>query len=197
MKIPKLPLFAAILPLAATLSLVPAQLHADTYVIYDLGSDEARPIVSIDTSGQVVIFNEILSEYLTYSYGALVNTTSTLPTLTYDDGTPCSPPSSFTAIPGAAVVCNNGRIGFGSRYNTNGFADGVYTGPLSSLTLVDPAGTDDMAFLNSYGDFAWSDGIDEENFEAIDLTPEPSSLLLLGTGCVSLFCVLRRKVVLK
>ena len=130
MKIPKPQLLAAILPLAATLSLVPAQLHADTYVIYDLGSDEARPSW-VCNSGDVVIFNEILSEYLTYSYGVVVNTTSTLPSLTYDDGTPCSPPSSFTAIPGADVVCNNGRIGFGSRYNTNGFADGVYTGPLS------------------------------------------------------------------
>ena len=87
MKIPKRQLLAAILPLAATLSLVPAQLHADTYVIYDLGLIEARPIVGIDTSGDVVIFNEILSEYLTYSYGVLVNTTSTLPSLTYDDGT--------------------------------------------------------------------------------------------------------------
>jgi hypothetical protein len=195
MKTPKPQLLAAILSLAATLSLVPAQLHADTYKIVNLGSDEAFNIVDIDTSGDVIIFDEFTSDYLTYTNGVLVNTTSTLPSLTYDNGTPCSAPSSFTAIPGAKVVCNNGRIGFGSRYNTNGFADGVYTGPLSSLTLVDASGTDDLAVLNSSGDFAWSDGIVEENFEAIDLTtPEPNSLLLLGTGCVSLFCVLPRKL---
>jgi PEP-CTERM motif-containing protein len=86
-------------------------------------------------------------------------------------------------------------MGFGSRFNTNGYADGVYTGPLSSLTLVDPSRTDDSAVLNSSGDFAWSDGVIEENFEAIDLTtPEPSSLLLVSTGSVSLFWVLRRKL---
>jgi hypothetical protein len=193
MKIPKLPLLAAVLPLAATLFLVPAPVHADTYKIYDLGDDNARPIVGIDTSGQVVISNGILFDYLTYSNGVLVNTTSTLPSLTYDNGTPCSAPAGFSAA--TTAVCNNGRIGFGSRFNPNGDPDGVYTGPLSSLTLVYPVGLTDGAVLNSSGDFAWSDGRLEENFEAIDLTtPEPSSLLLVGTGCLSLFGVLRRKL---
>jgi hypothetical protein len=52
--------------------------------------------------------------------------------------------------------------------------------------------------LNSSGDFAWTDGFIEENFEAIDLTtratPEPTSLLLVGTGCFSLLGVLRKKL---
>jgi hypothetical protein len=61
--------------------------------------------------------------------------------------------------------------------------------------LVDPAGTTDMAVLNASGDFAWQDGVHEDNFQAIDLTtPEPGSLLLVGTGCLSLFGVLRRKL---
>jgi hypothetical protein len=192
MKISKLPLFAAILPLAATLFLVPAPIHADTYVIYNLGDDNGRPIVGIDTLGEVVIFNEFTSDYLTYANGVLVNTTSTLPSLTYDNGTPCSEPAGFG--PSGEVICNNGRIGFGSRFNTNGDPDGVYTGSTSSLTLVQPFGTTDMAVLNSFGDLAWSNGIVEFNFEAVDITPEPNSLLLFGTGCVSLFCVLRRKL---
>jgi hypothetical protein len=200
MKISKLPLLAAILPLAATLFLVPARVHADTYQIYDLGgTSNGRIIVDIDNLGQVVILNEnggIFTNYLTYDNGVLVNTTSTLPSLTYDNGTPCSIPAGFSG-PAGMVICNNGRIGFGSRMNTNGDANGVYTGPTSSLTLVDPAGTTDFAVLNSSGDFAWQDGVHEENFEAIDLTtdtPEPSSLLLVGTGCLSLFGVLRRKL---
>jgi hypothetical protein len=193
MKISKLHLLAAVLPLAATLFLVPARVHADTYKIVDLGDDNARNIVGIDNLGEVVIFNEILSEYLTYSNGVLVNTTSTLPSLTYDNGTPCSQPSGFSLD--AVSVCNNGRTGFGSRSNTNGDPDGVYTGPIDSLTLVENHGSNVAAFLNSSGDFAWADGLIEENFEAIDLTtPEPNSLLLVGTGCLSLFCVLRRKL---
>jgi hypothetical protein len=196
----KLPLFAASLPLAATLFSAPARVHADTYAIYNLGDDNGRPIAGIDTSGEVVIFNEITSDYLTYANGVLVNTTSTLPSLTYDDGTPCSEPGGFG--PSGKVICNNGRIGFGSRFNSNGYADGVYTGPTSSLTLIQPDGTTDSTVLNSSGDFAWSNGTVEDNFEAIDLTteptsvlltPEPNGLLLLGTGCISLFCVLRRK----
>jgi hypothetical protein len=196
MKIFKLPLLAAILPLAAALFLVPAQLHADTYTIVDLGTSQDRLIVGIDTSGEVVIFNQITFDYLTYASGVLVNTTSTLPSLTYDDGTPCSQPAGFSAPSGGEIICNNGRIGFGSQFNTNGDPDGVYTGPISSLTLVDPFGTADFsAVLNSSGDFAWTDGFRDENFEAIDLTtPEPGSLLLVGTGCVSLFWVLRRKL---
>jgi hypothetical protein len=197
MKIPKLPLlFAAILPLAATPFLVPARVHADTYKIIDLGSDNNRTIDGIDNLGQVVIFDGFTLNYLTYSNGVLVNTTSTLPSLTYDDGTPCSVPSGFAVD--SVSVCNNGRTGFGSQANPNADPDGVYTGPISSLTLVEPFGSNVSAFLNSSGDFAWSNGFIEENFEAIDLTtPEPNSLLLVGTGCLSLFCVLRRKLSLK
>jgi hypothetical protein len=104
-------------------------------------------------------------------------------------------PSGFALAIASKSVCNNGRTGFGSRFNPNSDEDGVYTGPGSSLTLVDPAGTTDAAFLNSSGDFAWTDGLREENFEAIDLTtPEPNSLLLVGTGCLSMFCLLRRKL---
>jgi hypothetical protein len=196
MKIPKLPLlFAAILPLAATPYLVPVRLHADTYKIINLGIDNGRPIVDIDTSGDLIIFNEFTLDYETYTNGVLVNTTSTLPSLTYDNGTPCSVPAGFVAAPASKVICNNGRTGFGSRSNPNLDEDGVYTGPDSSLTLVDPFGTADLAVLNASGDFAWQDGIIEDNFEAIDLTtPEPNSLLLVGTGCLSVFCVLRRKL---
>jgi hypothetical protein len=195
MKISKLPLLAAILPLAATLFLIPAQLHADTYKLVDLGDDNGRSIVGIDNLGEVVIANGILFDYQTFSNGVLVNTTSTLPSLTYDNGTPCSVPSGFALASSSEVVCNNGRTGFGSRFNPNGDPSGVYTGPISSLSFFDSSGTTDGAFLNSSGDFAWSDGVHEENFEAIDLsTPEPSTLLLFGTGCLPLLGVLRRKL---
>jgi hypothetical protein len=194
MKISKLPLLAAILPLAATLFLAPAQLRADTYNVVELGNANGFNVIDITPSGEVIIFAVNASDYQTWDNGLLVNTTSTLPSLTYDNGTPCSVPSGFAGVPGGKVICNNGRVGFGSTANPNLDPGGVYTGPISSPTLVG-GGTVDLAVLNASGDFAWSDGILELNFEAIDLTtPEPSSLLLLGTGCISLFCVLRRKL---
>jgi len=200
MKISKSPLFAAILTLIATLLLVPARVHADTYQILDLGTDNGYNIIDIDSSGVVIIFEVTGSQYLTFDNGVLVNTTSSLPSLTYDNGAPCTEPTGFSG-PAGETICNNGRIGFGSRYNTNGDPGGVYTGSISSLSLLDPSGSTDLAVLNSSGDFAWSDGVHEQNFEAIDLTsaltsavPEPGNLSLVGTGCASLFCMLRRKL---
>jgi hypothetical protein len=201
MKIPKPQLFAAIFPLAAMLILVPARTHADTYKIYDLGgTPDGHFIVGIDNLGQVVILDEnggLFTSYLTYDNGVLVSTTSTLPNLTYDDGAPCSAPPGFATVDEASI-CNNGRVAFGSALNPNGDSGGVYTGPVSSLTLIRPGVADTSgAELNSSGDFAWTDGSVEENYEAVDLTtqtPEPSSLVLLGTGCFSLLCVLRRKL---
>jgi hypothetical protein len=194
MKIFKLPLFAAILPLAASPFLVPAQVHADTYQIFDLGRTNARDLIGIDNLGQVVILNVFTGDYLTYSNGVLVNTTSTLPSLTYDNGTPCSAPPGFS-VPtiGADSICNNGFVAFGSLSNPNGDPSGLYTGPVSSLTLIDGVGEATLK-LNSFGDLAWTNGLIEEHFEAIDLTtPEPGSLLLVGTGFVSLLGVLRRQ----
>jgi hypothetical protein len=201
MKIPKAQLLAAILPLAATLSLAPAPVHADTYMIYGLATG-AQVVVGIDNLGQVVILDDYSLEYFTYDNGVLVNTTSTLPNLTYDNGVACNAPAGFLTI-SSNDICNNGRIGFGSESNPNGDASGVYTGPVSDLTLVKPGG---MIFstpkLNSSGDFAWTGGDSqtpiEETFEAVDLTtPEPGSLILVGTGCFSLLCVLRRRLSLK
>jgi hypothetical protein len=194
MKIPKPQLLAAILPLAAALSLVPAQTRADTYKIVDLGStSDGHIIVGIDNLGQVVILNENAGLYLTYNDGVLVNTTSTLPSLTYDKGTPCSVPAGFAAD--GISLCNNGRTAFASFSNPNGDLAGLYTGPIASLTLIAGGASFELFGLNSSGDVAFLNGLFEENYEAIDLTtPEPNSLLLVGTGFISMFCLLRRKL---
>jgi hypothetical protein len=202
MKIPKAQLLAAILPLVATLSLVPARVYADTYKIYDLGgTPDGHIVIDIDNLGQVVILDEnggVFTDYLTYDNGVLVNTTSTLPNLTYDNGVACSPPAGFAASTNN-TVCNNGRTAFGSFSNPNGDPNGLYTGPVSSLALIDGIGETTLK-LNSSGDLAWTNGLTEENYEAVDLTtltPEPGSLLLVGTGCISLFGALRRRLSLR
>jgi PEP-CTERM motif len=202
MKISKVVLGAAICAIAVLLFTSPMSANADTYTVYNLGEANFNNVFGIDTAGAVVIFNGNCGDpgascYTTYVKGIIVGESTTAPSLTYDDGTPCSVPSGFAfagGTPGLAV-CNNGRTGFGSRYNPNGDPAGIYTGPLSDLALVQPFGSTDKLALNGSGDFAWTDGIDEEIFEAVDTTvPEPSTMLLVGSGLISLIGPLRRRL---
>jgi hypothetical protein len=58
------------------------------------------------------------------------------------------------------------------------------------------AATFDGGHINANGDAVFIDGFADELIFAQDLTtastPEPSSLLLFGTGCVSILATLRR-----
>jgi hypothetical protein len=178
----------------------PRPAFADTYTIYDLGDANARGIFGMDTTGDVVIFQDSCgafgpSCYLTYTNGLVTSDSSTAPDLVYDNGTPCaSTPAGFNA---SKKTCNHGLIGLGSLFNPNGDPNGVYTGSGDDLQLLH-SGSADQVFLNSSGDFAWTDGRDEEIFEAIDtsksmVTPEPGTLLLVGTGLLWFTAAVRRK----
>ena len=190
---------------------------ADNYTIYNLGNDNAHGIYGIDSTGDVVVWGGSgcgLSSpicYVTYVNGVATNDSGVPPLLAYDDGTSCaSAPAGFNV---SKSVCNNGWIGFGSLYYPDGGAHGVYTGSGSNLDLLH-SGSADQVFLNSVGDFAWTDGLEDEMFVAVrnvpplvestdlsfeqnfvpaDPTPESGSLLLVGTGLLLFVAAIRRK----
>ena len=192
---------AAILTIAASLFTAPLYAHADAYQVFDLGGANARTIYGIDTVGTVVVYDGACPAsksyicYLTYSDGvAAPGFLLAPPSLTYDNGTPCTP-----SVPSGTTVfhadCNNGREVLGAFFSSP-LKEGVFLGP-DPVADYFHSGTADKIALNASGDFAWTDGLDEELFEAVDLTtapaPEPNSLLLLATGVLAGAEVLRRR----
>jgi hypothetical protein len=182
---------SASIAIAVVLLILCSTAHADTYQIFDLGDDNGQDIVGIDASGTVVTFNNSLYMYFVETAGGAVYGSTIDPGLTYDNGTPCSPVLSAGMSVLGRASCNNGYEVFGGDYlDAN---RGLYTGPAPNDFLQ--SGSVDILVLNSSGDFAWSDGRDEENFLAIDLssqTPEPDSILLLGTGLIAAAGMRRR-----
>ena len=188
---------------------------ADSYSIVDLGDANGHGIYGIDTAGDVVVWGTsgcgpVASYcYVTYVNGVATNDGAIAPILAYDNGAPCgSTPAGFNA---SKETCNGGWIGLGSLYNPNGDPNGVYFGSGSELDFIH-GGSADQVFLNSVGDFAWTDGRDDEMFELIQTSspvltdsealvvqdpvpspiPEPRTLLLVGIGLIWIAVMLRR-----
>jgi hypothetical protein len=209
-------LSSAIVAVVVMLSCLTRPVFADSYSIVDLGNANGHGIYGIDTAGDVVVWGTsgcgISADlcYVTYADGVATNDGSIAPTLAYDNGTPCgSTPAGFDA---SKETCNGAWIGLGSLYNPNGDQNGVYFGSGSNLDFIH-TGSADQVFLNSIGDFAWTDGQNEEMYELIqtsgpvltDLdafvqpdfvpvtTPEPRGLLLIGTGLILGTIMIRRK----
>lgn len=180
--------------IAVAMFLTAPTAHADTYQIFDLGDANGYNLVGIDTSGTVVIEDALSSIYSTLVDGMSISDSSILPVLDYDNGTSCTPALSSGMTVVGRAVCNGGYEVLGGEYL--GTDRGIYTGPAPADFLQ--SGTVDTLLLNSSGDFAWTDGRDEENFEAIDLTsdqvPEPTSLFLVGTGLLAGLGSMRRRL---
>jgi len=189
--------FVLFLALATTLlvTLLSQPAHADTYAVYRVGNGNSEAVYGLTDSGIAVLFGaDHCGSSFCYSTftpdGMFVGTSDTAPLLPYDNGTPCPPALPPGVGKLGPSICNGGFAAFGTM-------KGLYGGPIGFPSLLLHSGSVDQLAVNAVGDFLWTDGRDEENFLAIDLTtlaPEPSTLALLGTGCLGVVGAVRRRI---
>jgi hypothetical protein len=188
-----------LLALTALLALVSAtRARADTYSVISLSSDQGYIFGGMNDLGTVVIENNLnclpATCYYTFLNGVSTGHTTIAPTITLDDGTPCTP----TVPAGGSVgsgVCNNGRDAFTGTLASSQVNPDIYTGLTDTVLAANSGGG--PIYMNSLGDIVFDDIYSEDWYEAIDLTtapaPEPGSFFLLATGALGLAFALRRR----
>jgi PEP-CTERM motif len=187
---------------------------ADNYQVFSLGSANGTSLYGMDSSGAVVTYNSMcaftsISCFETYVDGAGVSGSNFKPTLSWDNGAACG--SGLSGLITSHTACNGDWTVFGNLYGNNGLLGGLYLDSGSGMDFL-YAGSVDKIFVNSDGDIAWVDGLNEQIYEAVNTspsslgasspknfvpaaeTPEPGSILLVGTGLVGLTAAIRSKM---
>ena len=172
---------------------------ADTYALYNLGYDQGWNLTGLMANGDVVIHDGYCEDnpgipcYSTYSNGVAISTSETAPIVAYDEGTKCAVPIGNT---GTSAECNNGRTAFEGYAPGTGYYTGIHIGPVGDLSQFE--GYTQGGFLNADGDYAWDDTQQDYFYELVDTSetspvPEPSGLLLIGTGAIALLGLVHGK----
>ncbi len=192
------------LAIAATVILFHSSARADTYQIYDLGGAYRTDLIGITPSGgTVVLYSNVSNLYQTFVDGVTTGFSTDRPSFTFDNGTPCT--VSIGSSHSTDAVCNNGREVF--AYNPNHIgASAFYDGTDLATDGVGGGGDVFDAILNASGDFVLIEGetandASGEIDEYVDLStspvPEPSGIVLLGTGMLGFAGLTRRRLFAK
>jgi len=190
-----------ILAVAVVLSAAPKPASADTYQMFLLWSDNVI-FYGMDDSGNVALDASAYCIgpnpcYDTFHNGVLTGLVVTTPGLVVNDsGTPCTP----ALPPGGHLdhgICNNGRDAFTGTLAMSQLYPGLYTGSYPSIATIEPGHFGEgFVFMNSNGDIVVDDVFTEDWYLFVDMTtavPEPSSILLIGTGVLGALGVIRRQ----
>jgi hypothetical protein len=197
----------ASLCLAVTAGAFSGKSFADSYTIYQVSSKNSGNVdnIGLTDSGSLttLIFGGSPSSptYSTFTPPSTTTTSPTLPALTFDNGSACTP--TVSGVTGVSQgKCNNGVAVFSAFSGASVFSNLylleagmplqlLYTGPVDNV-LLDANG--DIAFVGLNGTDKDTNFLYYDDTSRAAVTPEPSSLILLLTGGLGTAALWRRRL---